>query len=116
DERPEEARPYLQKLHQEQPEIIERAYNTWPWDLLDECRNDIKLQKEVNSDDETSPHEFYSDRAHDCPICGKPAADLSWFFITTPEITWQKLMGREGWQSVCDDCHVQVDFFMTAMN
>jgi hypothetical protein len=53
----------------------------------------------------------YKHRSHGCPICGTPANQLAWFFFATPVETWEVLMGRAGWMTVCDKCHLQVDFF-----
>ena len=32
------------------------------------------------------------------------------------QFPWEHLCGRAGWMTVCDRCHLQVDFFREAMN
>jgi hypothetical protein len=36
---------------------------------------------------------------------------LSWFHFESPDETWEHLGGRAGWMTVCDRCHLQLDFF-----
>jgi HEAT repeat protein len=122
DEKAEEARPYLKRIYDENPEIIFRAFNTKPWEWVNASRENKYPESRAELDEmlgsvgssigEASAAKVtYRDRAHDCPVCSKPADQLAWFFFSTPPETWRALMGRAGWMTVCDDCHIQVDFF-----
>lgn len=51
-----------------------------------------------------------------CPICGKPSEKLHWIAFSTPQWTWENLMGRMGAMSICTDCHCQVEFMCMLMN
>lgn len=51
-----------------------------------------------------------------CPVCGAPAAELSWFWFESPACTWEMLCGRAGWVSFCDRDQRQVDFVLEMMN
>lgn len=51
-----------------------------------------------------------------CPICGKPSEELHWIAFSTPQWTWENLMGRMGAMSICTDCHCQVEFMCMLMN
>jgi hypothetical protein len=51
-----------------------------------------------------------------CPSCKRPANQLSWIYLLTPEWTWQTLCGKAGWITVCDQCNVQIDFFPEIVN
>jgi|GEM_PF-2428342 len=114
----DDARSHLQALHKEEPELIERAFNTMKWEFINLCRNDEELQKSSLSDVEgiSSIIDYYNDQSHNCPICGKSPTELTWFYISSSPESWRMLVGRAGWQSVCDDCKIQVNFFLTTMN
>jgi HEAT repeat protein len=115
----EQARPYLKRLHEEQPELIERAYNTSPWEWVeasrsgqhDQLKAELEEMRGMSNPSTEEAKLAYARQAHNCPICGKAANELAWFFFSTPPKTWQDLMGHAGWMTVCDDCHIQVDFF-----
>lgn len=120
----QQARPYLKQLHQERPELIERAFNTWPWEWVNTSKEnrypDLKIELDEMMGTQGNQVEaaklHYGRDAHSCPVCGKPANELAWFYFSTPPGTWEKTIGSAGWMTVCDDCHLQVDFFMQAMN
>jgi hypothetical protein len=59
---------------------------------------------------------MYLERASSCPRCKTSADQLSWYFYTSPDQDWQALAGRAGWITVCEGCHIQVDFFIFIMN
>jgi hypothetical protein len=131
DEQGEQARPHLKKVFDENPDLIHRIFNTWPWEWVEPCRQGQNRELQVEFENFLSGfldnmvsrvekfatiQEAHRHLAHNCPICGKVADDLSWFFFSTPPETWAALMGRAGWMTVCDDCHLQVDFFGGIMN
>jgi HEAT repeat protein len=110
----DQARPALKKIHAETPHIIDRAYTIWPWEWVNASRNKLyRIFDEVGLEEAKTS---YLDQAKDCPICATSANELTWFPFATPPETWEKLVGRGGWISVCDKCNIQVDFFMTIMN
>lgn len=51
-----------------------------------------------------------------CPSCNLPGNQLVWIDFVSPLWTWKNRCGREGYLSICERCHVQVDFWMTSMN
>ena len=51
-----------------------------------------------------------------CPCCGCSYEKLTWFEFSCPPWTWQNLCGVRGLMSVCDHCHVQVEFIRQMVN
>lgn len=51
-----------------------------------------------------------------CLVCGRPSEELKWIHFSTPQWTWENLLGREGAMSICTDCHCQVEFICVFMN
>ena len=58
----------------------------------------------------------YLPSARPCPSCNRAPAQLKWFYYCTSEETWSMLHGRAGWLTICEPCHVQVDFFCELMS
>jgi HEAT repeat protein len=120
-EQGEAAQPHLKKIFDENPKIIKKAFNTWSWEWIEASRTgkhrDLEvsfaegLGGEIESADIGIIQEDYKARSHSCPLCGRAANQLAWFFFSTPPETWEVLVGRAGWMTVCDKCHIQVDFF-----
>jgi hypothetical protein len=54
--------------------------------------------------------------ARACPGCGRPPEALTWIYFASPGWTWEQLCGRAGWLLVCKPCHLQVEFYLEAMN
>lgn len=50
--------------------------------------------------------------AQPCSSCGCPAAELFWFSISDPEAAWDAGTGRVGFLTLCERCHLQVDFLV----
>jgi len=71
----------------------------FPWEDVEACR-----KRRGRS---PRPEE----RAIACPECHTPGERLTWIHFSSPAWTWQNLCGREGWLTVCDRCHLQVQFF-----
>lgn len=84
----------------------------YPWEDVDKARHNQRLQRKHPP----SEADKYRATAKPCPKCGKASADLVWFYFESPKWTWENLCGRAGWMTVCDTCHVQVDFFLEVMN
>ena len=50
--------------------------------------------------------------ARPCHSCGKSAAELTWFSISDAEDAWEVGEGRVGFLTLCNRCHLQVDFLV----
>ena len=85
----------------------------YPWEDVEAARKNRRLQRKHSIADGQNS---YIAVAKPCPQCGTAAGQLSWFYFDSPPKTWEDLCGRAGWMTVCDGCHVQVNFFMEAMN
>jgi HEAT repeat protein len=114
----DKARPLLQKIHKENPEIIDSAYSHYSWEWVDAARNNLytNIDPEIAEFLDCGDLEMFKTdhlkEVHDCPICGTPAADLAWFcFYYPPEIYEKRIGAGLGWMTVCDHCHLQVDSF-----
>jgi transcriptional regulator with XRE-family HTH domain len=59
---------------------------------------------------------MYGAEAVPCSTCGASPDSLTWVRFVSPPWTWAKLCGRAGWLTICEVCHLQVDFFREAMN
>jgi len=79
----------------------------YPWDDVGSSRMNKKLQKEHPA----AEAQKYIKIAGSCPKCGKTPKDLEWFYFSSPEETWGWLCGSEGWMAVCNECHLQVNYF-----
>jgi len=76
----------------------------YSWESVDAARNDARLQLE-------HPLEPGSSQGRNaCPNCGRISEQLSWFWFNSPPEDWAALAGRAGWMSMCDVCHIQVEF------
>lgn len=78
----------------------------FPWEDIDACPNMIYQ----------SSFPIGPQLAHRCPKCGRTPGMLRWVKFESPEVTWKLLCGRAGPLSVCDNCHIQVDFFCQVRN
>jgi hypothetical protein len=58
----------------------------------------------------------YRDAARPCPGCGCPASRLAWIYYRSEAWTWPAGCGTGGWLTLCDDCHVQVDYFLEELS
>jgi hypothetical protein len=84
----------------------------YPWEDVDKARHNRRLQR----NHPPGEADKYRGTAKPCPMCGKVSRELAWFYFESPKRTWENLCGRAGWMTVCDACHVQVDFFLEVMN
>ncbi|HEU5119204.1 MAG TPA: hypothetical protein VFT74_21620 [Isosphaeraceae bacterium] len=50
--------------------------------------------------------------AHSCLSCGRPAGELFWLSVSDPEAAWDDGTGRVGFLTLCQRCHLQVDFLV----
>ena len=82
----------------------------FPWGDVDVCDNNSvcfelfsKILKENN-------------KSIPCPHCGTPSKNLRWIWFKSPSETWDNLLGQAGYLSLCDKCHIQVDFICVLRN
>jgi hypothetical protein len=80
----------------------------WPWvqraiDAIESVvyRHAIKMAQDL-----------YLQQARPCPVCGREAAELFWLSISDPEDAWDRGTGRVGFLTLCNRCHLQVDFLV----
>jgi hypothetical protein len=85
----------------------------FPWEDVEAARKNQRLQREHPV---AEGQQRYTATAKACPQCHTAAGQLSWFYFESPAETWEHLCGRAGWMTVCDRCHLQVDFFRQVMN
>lgn len=85
----------------------------FPWPDVESAREDESLQRQH---DEARGRARHEDQATNCPVCGRDPDDLEWFYFESPSRTWRNLAGRAGWMTVCDECGVQVNFFLEVMS
>lgn len=97
----------------EECEILAEFEDGYPWEDVDEARADRRLQRKHPI---AEGQDRYRAVAKACPKCNTAADRLSWFYFRSPALTWEPLCGRAGWMTVCDQCHVQVDFFCEVMS
>jgi hypothetical protein len=94
-------------------EIRNEDGDFFAWEEVESSRNDKRLQSEHPL---AEARQNYGAFARPCPKCHAAADKLSWFYFESPVETWESLCGRAGWMTVCDRCHVQVDYFGEMMN
>ena len=93
----------------------------FPWEDVEEC---LKIPAFTHEGRPTDPEEAESTfgrpehgpHLRPCPKCGKAPENLTWVYYISPMSTWFDLAGREGWLTVCWQCHKQVDFICLVMN
>jgi len=85
----------------------------YPWEDVKAARIDRRLQRSHPIND---GQRAYMTVANPCPQCHATADQLSWFYFSSPSSTWRDLCGVSGWMTVCDRCHLQVNFFMEIMS
>lgn len=85
----------------------------FPWSDVEASRADTRLAREHPAGEGIAQ---YLDHAKACSECGAKAAVLEWLYFRSPAWTWEQLVGREGWLTICRSCHHQVDFFVVVMN
>jgi hypothetical protein len=85
----------------------------YPWEDVEAARQNQRLQREHPV---AEGQQIYAAKAKPCPQCHTTAGQLSWFYFDSPAETWENLCGRAGWMTVCDRCHLQVDFFCEVLS
>jgi hypothetical protein len=86
---------------------------SYPWPDVEAARKNARLQGKHPISEGQARH-LHGAKA--CPKCGVAAERLAWLYFESPEGTWELLCGRAGWMTVCDECHVQVDFFLEILS
>ena len=89
--------------------MCDETEERFPWEDVRASQADLKLQKR-HAERPDLPD------ARCCPQCGAAPSDLHWIYFRSPPETWELLCGREGWLALCERCHRQVHFDLTAMN
>ncbi len=102
-------RAWPQEMNTDDADAPKNESHEFPWADVEAARNRQRLQQKHNAADARAG---YGDQAKSCPGCGKGPDDLAWFYFESPAWTWEKLCGQAGWMTVCDACHLQVDFFV----
>ncbi|HMJ90555.1 MAG TPA: hypothetical protein VK530_12120 [Candidatus Acidoferrum sp.] len=90
-----------------------RSGNELPWEDVDASRRNHRLQRRhsvAEAKDRYLPH------ANRCPACKTLSEALKWVYFSSPKETSPALCGCAGWVVVCDDCRIQVDFFIEIMS
>ena len=85
----------------------------FPWEDIEAAQADAGLQSEYPI---AKGQKQYGKYAKRCPKCNASVNQLRWVYFSSPKYTWENLCGRAGWLTVCDRCHVQVDFFCELLN
>jgi hypothetical protein len=104
-----------------QREAIRGGY--FPWDDVEACRAHHSGEAPIPAElaefygraEERSVEELRA-AAEPCPFCRAPFDELTRVYFVSPAWTWEERCGRAGWLTICDHCHVQVQFFCDLMN
>lgn len=97
-----------------EPETAETDGELFPWADVEAARKNRSLQRKHATAEALA---CYGSSAKPCPKCHAPASELGWLYFRSPKWTWmESLCGRAGWMTVCDRCHVQVDYFGEVMS
>ena len=86
---------------------------TVPWPDVKAARRNRRLQGKHAPEEGKSR---YLAEAAPCPNCKTPADGLSWFYFESPKETWPAECGCAGWMVVCDQCRIQVHFFIEVVS
>ena len=106
-----------------------REVGYFPWEDVQTCQQDAvreaegmrqapallgSVEEHAHTADDAK--RAYGSRAVPCSKCGASPDKLTWIRFTSPAWTWKKLCGRAGWLTICESCHLQIDFFKEVMN
>jgi hypothetical protein len=61
------------------------------------------------ADEVNEARDWYAERGHHCPYCGRSPWQVTWFFSGTDS---GYFTGKAGWMTICEPCQLQVDFFL----
>lgn len=75
----------------------------FPWEAVNGARNNIDLQSQFSPDEAKSR---YLRDSLPCPRCQTTGSELSWVYY---QARWEK---KAGWLTICDQCNIQVEFFL----
>lgn len=109
----------LQSLKAEQEEAKKAAIlaGFFPWEHVEDCRQQTGSRRDsFPPESARSDPNKHRDRAKPCPLCGAGFESLTLVYFVSPRWTWKDLCGRAGWLTICDKCHIQVEFFCDLMN
>lgn len=83
-----------------------------PWEDVVAARANRRLQNRHS----LAEAACYRTEAGPCPRCGRPPAELAWFYFRNSNYMWAHDCGRAGWITVCDACTRSVDLFLECMS
>lgn len=84
----------------------EQQKEMYPWRDVDKARNHPRRRIKMSLDSA----QLMGGKGLCCPCCGCSCEKLTWFEFSNPPWTWENHCGVKGIMSVCDHCHVQVEF------
>lgn len=97
----------------DEDDLLDDDEDQFPWENVEAARKNQRLQR---AHPVTEGQQRYTATGKVCPQCHTAASQLNWFYFESPAETWEHLCGRAGWMTVCDRCHLQVDFFCEVLN
>ena len=90
----------------------EQQKELYPWRDVEKARNNPRRRINMS----LAGVQLMGGKGLSCPCCGCSYEKLTWFEFSCPLWTWQNRCGVRGLMSVCDHCHVQVEFIRQMMN
>ena len=90
----------------------EQQKELYPWRDVEKARNNPRRRIKMS----LAGVQLMGGKGLSCPCCGCSYEKLTWFEFSSPPWTWQNLCGVRGLMSVCDHCHVQVEFIRQMVN
>jgi len=88
-----------------------------PWEDVEAARRNTRLQKRHRLPKRLSEGlATHFAEVRPCPKCETPPEALGWFYFRSAKETWAMECGVAGWMAVCDDCRIQVNFFVEAVS
>lgn len=82
----------------------------FPWEIVDAAKNNEIFQIRF-----ISMFGNPSGRLS-CPVCNQPPERLLWLGVRSSDESWDSLAGIEGWLSICEVCHLQVELKATGFS
>jgi hypothetical protein len=76
----------------------------------------FKARNLTVSREHSSEVEALLPRAKSCPSCGAPPRSLDWVYYSSSPESWERLMGRRGWITLCNRCQQEVQSIWTIIN
>jgi hypothetical protein len=83
------------------------------WEVVDAARQNNALQRRHSK---TQAKEAYATLAVPCPGCDAPADRQAWIYVEMSGGPPPWLAYEAGWVTVCDPCHLRVNFFCEVLS